>query len=232
MRVLIADDEALARKRLTRLCSAIQGVEIVGECQDGEQVLERVAKGDVELVLLDIHMPNLSGLDALALLPEDGPRVVFTTAHAEHALAAFEHGAADYVLKPVEAGRLAKAIERVRVQLGARAGSNGGLDKLPIETRKGLLLLDPSELSHAIIQGELVDLHTDRGVLSTDLRLADLEKRLPHLERVHRRALVDLSRIERLESQPTGGYVAHMKDGSRVAISRASARVLRRRLGL
>ncbi len=228
LRVLIADDEALARKRLVRLCTALQDIEIVGECEDGEQVLARVAQAGIDVILLDIHMPNLSGLDALALLPAEGPRVIFTTAHASHALRAFELGAADYVLKPVEAERLAKALERVRV----RVGGGRGLDRLPIETRKGLLLLDPGEVSHAIIQGELVDLHTDRGVLTTDMRLADLERRLPHMERVHRRALLDLSRIERLESQSSGGYVAHMKDGHQVAISRASARLLRRRLGL
>ncbi len=228
LRVLIADDEALARKRLNRLCSALQGIEIVAECEDGEQVLAHLDREPVDVILLDIHMPNLSGLDALALLPAGGPRVIFTTAHAEHAVKAFELGAADYVLKPVEPERLAKALERVRVQLGA----SRGLDKLPIETRKGLLLLDPGEVSHAVIDGELTALHTDRGVLSTDLRLADLERRLPHMERVHRRALLDLSRIERLESQTSGGYVAHMRDGSRVAISRASARLLRRRLGL
>ena len=88
LRVLVADDEAMARRRLLRLLEAMPDVRLAGECADGDEVLERVRGGGVDVVLLDIQMPGLTGLDALALLPAEGPVVVFCTAYAEHAVAA------------------------------------------------------------------------------------------------------------------------------------------------
>ncbi len=103
MKVLIADDEQLARARLTRLLQVIDGVEVVGEAKDGEEVLATVRRGGVDVVLLDVQMPKLSGTEAMALWPADGPMVIFCTAHAEHAVKAFDTGAVDYLLKPVRA---------------------------------------------------------------------------------------------------------------------------------
>lgn len=219
--MLIADDESMARKRLARLVGAIEGCEVVGEVADAEGALARAHEADV--VLLDIHMPGLSGLDAKDLL--GGVAVIYVTAHADHAVRAFEQGAVDYVLKPVSAERLARALERVRPP-------NREPGRLPVQTRKGVVLLAAEEVSHAVVSGELVDVFTDRGRYTTTFRLAELERRLPHLERVHRRALVDLDRVDRLQPTDSGGYIAHMKDGSRVTISRAAARDLRRRLGI
>lgn len=121
MRVLIADDELLARKRLARLLGSMEGIAIAGECASGDAVVARVKEGDVDVVLLDVHMPGLTGLEAAPLFPEDGPIVVLCTAHPDHAVEAFEIGAADYVLKPVEAARLKKALARARAQLAARS---------------------------------------------------------------------------------------------------------------
>lgn len=112
LRVLIADDEPLARQRLTRLLQAMTGVEMAGECEDGAQVLKWVEQGGIDVVLLDVQMPGLSGTEALSLWPKDGPKVIFCTAHDTHAVKAFEEGAVDYLLKPVEAARLKKALER------------------------------------------------------------------------------------------------------------------------
>ncbi len=121
LKVLIADDEQLARARLTRLLSALPEVELVGEATDGDEVLPRLREGGVDLVLLDIQMPKLTGTEALALWPKDGPRVVFCTAHAEHAVKAFDAGAVDYLLKPVEPARLKKALDRARGQKTRRS---------------------------------------------------------------------------------------------------------------
>lgn len=229
LRVLVADDELLARKRVARLVSAMEGVELVGMCETGDEVLARVAEIEVDVVLLDIHMPGLSGLDAIALLPKDGPIVIFTTAHAEHAVEAFDQGAVDYVLKPVEAGRLAKALDRARTRALAPR-----VQRVPVQTRKGVVLLSPDEISHAVVDGELVTIFTDRGPFTTDFRLVDLEARLPgdRFLRVHRQGLINLDRLVRLEPTDVGGYVAHMRDESRVTVSRASARGIRRLLGL
>jgi two-component system LytT family response regulator len=244
MRVLVADDELVARKRLLRLLGAMEGIAIVGECESGEAVLERLKAKDVDVVLLDIHMPGLSGLETLELLPEDGPVVVLCTAHPDHAVDAFEQGAADYVMKPVEAGRLKKALGRARDRLALRlretaqtlaSGAESaprGLDRLAVPTRQGIVLLDPRAVSHAILEGELVSVVTEAGTYLSDDSLADLQERLPRdlFERVHRRAILNLEHVGRLEPLETGGFVAHTRGGHQVEVSRQAARELRRRL--
>jgi two-component system LytT family response regulator len=249
MRVLVADDELVARKRLLRLLAAIEGVTIAGECDDGKGVLERVKANDVDVVLLDIHMPGLSGLEALELLPEDGPVVILCTAHPDHAVDAFEQGAVDYILKPVEAGRLKKALQRASDRLASRMhGKNEAIEepaakasdparafaRLAIPTRQGIVLLDPRTVSHAVLDGELVTVVTEGGSYLADDALGDLQERLPrHLfERVHRRALLNLEHVVRLEPIESGGFVAHTRGGHAVEVSRQAARELRRRLKL
>jgi two-component system LytT family response regulator len=241
VRVLVADDELLARKRLARLLGAMDGVVLAGECDSGDAVLERLKAGDVDVVLLDIHMPGLTGLETFELLPEDGPVVVLCTAHPDHAVDAFEMGAADYVMKPVEAGRLKKAIGRARERLVSRRRASGappgdasprGFDRLAVPTRQGIVLLDPRSVSHAVLDGELVSVVTADGAYLSDDSLADLQERLPRdlFERVHRRVLLNLEHVERLEPLETGGFVAHTRGGHSVEVSRQAARELRRRL--
>ena len=203
--------------------------------QDEVDVVLAAREQEVDLVLLDIHMPGLTGLETGALLPEDGPYIIFITAHEEHALAAFDLGAVDYLLKPIDAVRLGKALLRARRRLGAQASAPAAeLVRLPVTTRQGIRLLDPRELSHATFDGELVTLHTRGGALLTDFSLQDLEERLPAgvFERVHRRALINLELLACLDPLETGGYTARMQDGGLVPISRQAARRLRRRLGL
>jgi two-component system LytT family response regulator len=260
MRVLVADDELVARKRLLRLLAAIEGVRVVGECETGMAVLERLKAKDVDVVLLDIHMPGLSGLETIALLPpppfpEDAPVIILCTAHPDHAVEAFEHGAADYVMKPVEAGRLKKALARASERLASRRQSPAapeaslapagerprsrdgleaprGLDRLALPTRQGIVLLDPRAVSHAILEGELVSVVTEGGTYLSDDTLADLQEQLPRdlFERVHRRAILNLEHVERLVPLETGGFVAHTRGGHAVEVSRQAARELRRRL--
>ena len=230
IKVLIVDDELLARKRLTRLLTAMSDVELVGECTDGQGMLVRIGEEPrPDVVLLDINMPGLTGVEAMELWPEDGPTIIFTTAHAEHAVAAFEGGAVDYLLKPVEAGRLKKALERV-----LRPAPPAPDTRLPLATRGGVVLLSAKEIRCALIEGESVVLQTDRGRFFTDLRLSDLEERLPAADflRVHRRALVNMRRVLRMETLASGGYLAHTDGGESVPVSRKVARELRRQWGL
>lgn len=182
------------------------------------------------MVLLDIQMRDLSGLEVGALLPEDGPEVIFVTAHAEHAVSAFEVGAIDYIVKPVEAARLLRALERARQRL---LPSKESVERLPVETIQGVLLLDTARITHVEVDGALSAIFSlDAGRLLSDTSLQALHTRLPGFERVHRKALVNLARVERLEPTEVGGYTAHLAGGQRVTVSRMVARRLRRRLGL
>ncbi|RYE84077.1 MAG: response regulator transcription factor [Myxococcales bacterium] len=231
LRVLAADDELLARRRLERLLGAMPGVEFLGACASAEELLRRVGEEDCDVVVLDIAMPGLTGLEASALLPEDGPLVIFATAHAGHAVEAFEVGAIDYVVKPVEAGRLQRALERARRQLVPEGPAAPA--RLALETRQGVLLLDPAQITHVEVDGALTAVVSlEQGRVLTDASLGSLLPRLAGFERVHRRALLNLARVRRLEPQDSGGYLAHLEGGAAVPVSRQVARRLRRRLGL
>jgi len=239
LRVLVCDDELIARRRAARLLAEQPGVEVVAECASGGEVLARLAVEDIDLVVLDIHMPGMTGLETALQMPEDRPYLIFLTAHPEHAVAAFDVGATDYLVKPVDEVRLKKALDRARRQHDAPLGRDphdaaAPLARLAIATRTGVVLLGPDEVTHAVFDGQLVTVHTrDRAILS-ESTLQELEQRLsaPHFERVHRRAIVNLLHVERLESVLSGGYVARIAGGKSVDVSRQAARRLRRRLGI
>jgi len=244
LRVLIADDELLARKRLMRLLATLPDVEVVGECQDGKEVLARVHQGGVDVVLLDIHMPHLTGMEAMRLFPAEAPYVIFCTAHPDHAVEAFDSGAVDYLLKPLEAPRLQKALQRARSREAQRRfeaeralhrprGAERPLDRLAIPTRQGIVLVDPQQVTHALLGDGLVTVHTLNAQYLSDATLQELQARLPPcFERVHRRALLNLEHVRQLEPLETGGYIARTVGGHAVEVSRQSARELRRKLGL
>jgi two-component system, LytTR family, response regulator len=237
LRVLVCDDELIARKRASRLLAEQADVEVVAECASGDEVLAKLETEDVDLVVLDIHMPGMTGIETVMRMAEDRPYLIFLTAHPEHAVEAFDLGATDYLLKPVDDARLKKALDRARRQLDApprRDEPSAPLARLAITTKTGVVLLGPDEVTHAIFDGQLVTVHTrDRAILS-DATLQELEARLSasHFERVHRRAIVNLLHVERLEPVLSGGYVARVAGGKRVDVSRQAARKLRRRLGI
>jgi len=238
LRVLVCDDELIARKRAARLLSEQADVEVVAECASGEEVLAKLAVEDVDLVVLDINMPGMSGIETVMKMPEDRPYLIFLTAHPEHAVSAFDLGATDYLMKPVDEARLKKALDRARRQLDAPPRGapepTAPLARLAITTKTGVVLLGPEEVTHAVFDGQLVTVHTrDRAIL-TDATLQELEDRLSasHFERVHRRAIVNLLHVERLEPVLSGGYIARVAGGKSVEVSRQAARKLRRRLGI
>lgn len=239
LRVLVADDEEMARRRLSRLAAAVGGVVVVAECATGDAALDALESLEIDVAVLDIEMPGLSGLDLSAAAADLGVEIVLATAHAEHALAAFERGVADYVLKPVDGARLAQALERVRARVGhARAAAPGvtsatPAERIAIEAHGEVRLFAPSDVESALLDGELVRLRVGHETIWTDRSLADLEARLgePFL-RVHRRALLALAHVDRLRPLSTGGYVALTRSGDEIPVSRQAARRLRQRLGI
>ncbi|MCR9163494.1 MAG: LytR/AlgR family response regulator transcription factor [Nannocystaceae bacterium] len=238
LRIALADDESTARRRMNRLLGAIPGVDVVGCHEDAQGVLDQLQDEAIDVLVLDVQMPGLSGLEAHALMGADAPYVIFATAHPQHAIEAFELGAVDYVLKPIEASRLGKAVERARshVQRGAvPAHVADPYDRVPVVTREGIVLLDPPAISHAVFDGTLVTVHTTAGQTHlTDATLADLHGRLPEgsFDRVHRRVLLNMHEVSVLRPTPSGGFVAVTRSGAEVPVSRQSARRMRKALGL
>ena len=238
LRIALADDEMTARRRMTRLLEAIPDVEVVGVHEGAEALLDQLRDDAVDVLVLDVQMPGLSGIEAHALLGTEAPYVIFATAHPQHAVEAFELGAVDYVLKPIEASRLGKAIERARAhaQRGVEVSTaDDPYDRIPVVTREGIVLLDPPSISHAVFDGTLVTVHTTEGDAHlADVTLADLHARLtdPRFDRVHRRVLLNLREVNVLRPTPSGGFVAVTRAGAEVPISRQSARRMRKALGL
>ncbi len=237
LRIALADDELVARRRMTRLLEATPGVEVVGVHEGAKPLLEQLEEEPIDVLVLDVQMPGITGIEAHALLGAHGPYVIFATAHPQHAIEAFELGAVDYVLKPIEASRLSKAVERARKHVagGQRSDAVDPYDRIPVVTREGIVLLDPPTISHAIFDGTLVTVHTTDGASHlTDSTLQDLHGRLGggRFDRVHRRVLLNLSEVSVLRPTPSGGFVAVTRAGSDVPISRQSARRIRKALGL
>lgn len=239
LRVLFADDEQMARRRMRRLLGSIERIEIVAECASGEEALAQLDRVDVDLALLDVRMGARSGLDVSDAAAELGVEVIFTTAHTEHAVAAFAKGVVDYVQKPVEAERLAQAIERARERIARARPVEAArpapeVERLALESRGEVRLVRIADVSHAIADGALVSVWAGGEPIVTDLSLSELDRRVPAgtLERVHRRALLALAHVDRLRPLPTGGYLAITRAGHEVPVSRQAARAIRRRFGI
>ncbi|MFN3580663.1 MAG: LytR/AlgR family response regulator transcription factor [Pseudomonas sp.] len=225
MKVLIADDEPLARERLSRLIAALPGYEALSAVAcNGLEALELVAAEQPDIVLLDIRMPGLDGLQAAARLAElpDAPAVIFCTAHGEYALDAFEVSAVGYLLKPVRREALAEALAKAqklnRLQLSSLGRANGrgegvqARSHISARTRKGVELIPIDEVLYFLADHKYVTLRHTQGEVLLDEPLKALEDEFgDYFVRIHRNALVARPRIERLQRSAVGHFQLHLK---------------------
>jgi len=254
MRTLIADDESPARERLKRLLADIEGVEIIGEAENGVQAVEMIEREKPDLVLLDIQMPGLDGFEVIEALAEPPP-VIFVTAYDEYAIRAFEVNALDYLLKPFSRERLEKAIrraqeelveerdlgvspaERFAVRLGplleSLAAQGRYLARLAVRDRDRIRVLDVDEVDWIGVEGEQVMIHVGDRAYSIRRTLAELETRLDpaHFFRAHRAAIVNLDRVKEVIPWFKGSHKLRLTTGAEVDLSRVRARALRKILG-
>jgi two-component system response regulator AlgR len=236
LQVLIVDDEELARLRLRSLLAdcAAPAAEVVGEAGSAAEALHRLSATPVDLVLLDIRMPGLGGLPLAERIRAlaTPPRVVFVTAHAEHALQAFEIDAVDYLTKPVRRARLQEALVRVAQRLGLPAAAPPAATVAPAAEQPVLVVSDRGRVQRVpvadilYLKAELkyVTLRTAAHAYVLDDSLSDLEHRLGDaMLRIHRNALVARSAIRKLERRapttpsPHDGAVAEA-DGDAWAV--------------
>lgn len=205
LRLLIVDDEAFARLRLRALSDEIvePACTVVGEAEHAAQALQRLAQAPADVVLLDIGLPGENGLQLAARFAAapGAPAVVFVTAHAEHALAAFELDAVDYLTKPVRRERLQAALQRVAQRRAARPVADGPV--LVVSDRGRLLRLPLAEVLYLKAELKYVTLRTAEHTYVLDDALADLEQRLgAAFVRVHRNALVAVAAVRELRRRP------------------------------
>ncbi len=224
MNVLIVDDEPLARERLIRLLSEIEGCRVLQPCaSNGEEALTLIDSLKPDVVLLDIRMPGLDGLQVAARLCERdaAPAVIFCTAHDEFALEAFQVSAVGYLVKPVRVEALAAALKQAerpnRVQLAAltrppQAPGQGPRSHISARTRKGIELIPLEQVIYFVADHKYVTLRHEGGEVLLDEPLKALEDEFAaRFVRIHRNALVALERIERLQRTPLGHFQLYLR---------------------
>jgi DNA-binding LytR/AlgR family response regulator len=246
MRTLIVDDEAPARERLKRYLAKVEGVEVIGEAQDGVQAVEMIEGLSPDLVLLDIQMPGLDGFGVVEALA-DPPAIIFVTAFDQYAVRAFEVHALDYLLKPYSQDRLAKAVHRAREasasgrDLGAQirplledlATEGRYLTRLAVRDRESIRVLDADGIDWIGIDEAQVMVHVGEKAYAIRRTLAELEARLDprRFFRAHRSAIVNLDRVQEVIPWFKGSHILRLSTGAEIDLSRAQARVLRKILG-
>ncbi|MET0645417.1 MAG: LytTR family DNA-binding domain-containing protein [Pyrinomonadaceae bacterium] len=239
IRTLLIDDVQLARERLKRCLGEEPGVEVVGECDNGERALAAIRDLRPDLVFLDVQMPALDGFGVLeALGHERPPAVIFVTAYNEYAIQAFEVNALDYLLKPVDCKRLHKAVERVRSQ-AARAPAEDFdqrfraliediktppkyLKRLTIRLTGHTILLPTEEIDWVETYGNYLKVHAGREAHLIRGTMQQLEARLDpeKFVRVHRSAIVNIEKVKEIHPRTNGDQDLVLHNGSGLMLSR------------
>lgn len=244
---LVVDDEPLARRRLASLLADVPWAAQVGEAADGVEALDTISRLSPQVVFLDVQIPELSGVQVAAKLrgAPSSPIVIFTTAYDAHAVAAFELGAVDYLLKPFGTRRFLEALEKAKFLSQARAGdaaleraiaalsSNGAIsrDRIFVRTGNEVIPLVLDEVERIEAQDDYAMIHTRNRPHLVNLRMSALESRLPNppFIRVHRSHIVNLDHVARISGLDGSRFEVRMKGGAVVPVSRSRSQELRRR---
>lgn len=236
LRVLVAEDEPYNRKRLARLLTQ-SGCEVVAELRDGLAVLEWLeAGGQVDAAFLDIEMPGATGLEVALDLPKTLP-VVFVTAHAEHAVRAFETAALDYLMKPATIERIEVALARIRERIGNHLPSvkSPGNHRYPVRAGAGLVFMDLTRTTHFLVEDEIVwAFVAGERHRTTWKSLPEAESSFPGgaLVKGHRNMLLRPEAVVGVKAGDFGRLLVRLQGGAEVEVSRGAAPALKARLGL
>lgn len=250
IRVLVVDDEALARERACQLLKADSEIEIIGQCGDGQTAVEKIQKDKPDLVLLDVQMPELDGFAVVEAVGADNmPPVIFVTAHEKFALKAFDVHAIDYLLKPYDRERFETALGRAKDQL-ARSKSGDlqskmtallgeiktqpkATNRLVVKTEGRVLLLKNEDVDWVEAADNYIILHVAADTHMLRETMTSIESRLPSEKfiRVNRSTIVNIDRIKELQPLFHGEYVIILKNGTKLTLSRGYREKLDQLLG-
>ena len=259
LRALVVDDEQHARAELCFQLEQLGDIEIVAQAGNGVEALAAVDRMDPDLVFLDVQMPGLDGFEVARRLlerGEDAPGFIFVTAYDQHAIAAFEVNAVDYLLKPVDTGRLEQALQRARRRLGSeRPAAAGPLndqlerivrlmadrevrrEQVAVKVGERFMLVQADDIIFASLADESINIVTGQVTGSSNYRtLDDLQARLDPAVfwRVHRSHLVNINKIKEIVPWFSRNYILRMKDArsTEIPVSRAQTKRLREYLKL
>ncbi|MBX7222460.1 MAG: response regulator [Blastocatellia bacterium] len=250
LRVVIADDERPARSFLAAILRGFPDVNIIGEAENGAEALEMIERLNPDLALLDLQMPALDGLTVVRLLKKNRlPLVAFVTAYDEFAVKAFEANAIDYLLKPVEPGRLRETLNRAQERLEDtewrqehftrlqaavttcdEPNRQTPVERIPVRQRDEIRLVAVAQIASVVADGELLWLTLESGErYQLTYRLKDLENRLDPTRfiRLGRGVLVRITSIQSLTPMPGGTYLVTLTNGQQLNSSRSQSRILR-----
>jgi two-component system LytT family response regulator len=225
LRVLIVDDELLARQRIEDLLAKEAHVEVLGFAANGNDAVESIRSLEPDLVFLDVQMPGRTGLQVAETFGDAMPVTVFTTAYDQFAIQAFEVAATDYLVKPFDDDRFAQALKRARVAVDARriaSPTSGYLERIPVESRGQVRVVHVSRIDYIGASGPYAELHVGERVFAVRERMQALEEQLDPAQffRIHRSTIVRIDRIDALLRSPGGDYAVRLKDGRELSVSR------------
>jgi len=259
LRVIVVDDEPLARKRLRSLLGRHADVEVVRECANGLEAVDAIRADHPDVLFLDVQMPGMSGLEVLdAVGARAVPAVVFVTAFDQHAVGAFEHHALDYLLKPLDDRRFDATLTRVRERLAQHNASavtdqllrllatrqapaegrseppaRSYLSRIVIKSTGKVSFVEVADVDWIEADGDYLRLHAGRTSHLHRWTMTELEQHLDPREfvRIHRSTIVRLARVKQLEPYIRGEYVVLLHDGTRLKLSRGYRAQLEAALG-
>ena len=234
LRIVIVDDEPLARAVLREYAAVDPEIEIVADCANGFEAVKAVADFTPDLVLLDVQMPKLDGFEVLELLGKD-QAVVFVTAYDQYALRAFEVHAIDYLLKPFSVERFQEAVERARARIRAKTAipvdeilrdakpRTGHAERVLIRDGANVHVLPVDKIDYVEAQDDYVAFKTEGKQLLKDQTLASVESTLDpaRFVRIHRSFILNIDRIAKVELYAKDSRMAILRDGTRLPVSRA-----------
>lgn len=242
LRTIIIDDEPLARQVIREFLQAFPQIEIIAECENGRQAVAALNKHQPDLILLDVQMPGLDGFQVLEKI-EHLPAIIFSTAYDEYAIRAFEVNAVDYLLKPFDRARFATAVQRA---IERRANGSGEIERLLrllqaaqpagnfserllVRSGEKIIPVRAADIEWIEAADDYVLLHAGTAKHLCNLGLGEIEKRLNPQQflRVHRSAIINITRIRHLEKDGEGGMIATLASGEEVKVSRRYAAALR-----
>jgi two-component system LytT family response regulator len=240
LKLLIVDDEPLARERIREMLRADPQIEVIGDCSNGDDAIEAVKTLHPDILLLDIQMPGTDGFGVLeALDPKDIPCVIFITAYDQYAVKAFEVYALDYLLKPFDRERFTRAIERGKQHVLKERNSSLNdrvlavlneiknkpeyLERLVIRTNGHIFFIKTEEIDWLEAEGNYVRLHSGKESYLLRDAISSLENQLDPKKflRIHRSAIVNINRIQELQPWFHGEYRIILQDGVQLTLSRS-----------
>ena len=240
---VIVDDEELARKLLREYADSSAGLEVLAECSNGFEAVKVIAERKPDLVFLDVQMPKLDGFEVLELIGRE-VAVIFVTAYDQYAMKAFDAHAVDYLLKPFNLDRFAKALERARQRLGERLPPAGELataarppqqhlHRIVVKDGARVHIIPVDRLDYAEAQDDYVSLHSQGKSFLKQQTISSLETALDpnQFVRIHRSAIVNLERIAKIEPYAKDSRIAVLSDGTQLPVSRAGYDRLKTLLG-